>query len=123
MMTNNSTVKPTSKFDGELPQEMDDFKDLSFKYNLSKFEYDLYHEEDDISQSIIRVKRFDTVAGERWKIFENGKEKFVVEGFKLTKKQKTYLRSVDGVNFMINLFKNGIRSFNHFKTELKNELK
>lgn len=123
MMTNKNVIKPVPKSDGELPQEIDDFKDLSFKYNLSKFEYDLYHEEDDISQPIIRVKRFNSSTGERWKIFENSKEMFIIDGFKLTKKQKAYLQTVDGVNFMIKLFKQGIRSFNHFKIELKNELK
>jgi len=122
MMSENA-IKTTAKVD-ELPQDMEDFKDQNFRYNLSKFDYDLYHEEDDVSAPIIRVKRFTMPNdGERWKIFENGTEKFLIEGYKLNKKQRNFLRSADGMNFMIGLFKNGIRSFNYFKIQLRNKLK
>lgn len=102
----------------------DEFKEQNLKYNLSKFEYDLYHEEDDISEKVIRVKRFSMPnKGEKWKVFEDAKPMFIVEGTKLTNKEKEFLRTIDGVNFLISLYKNGIKSFNHFRTELKKKLK
>ena len=106
------------------PTVENEFKEQNLKYNLSKFEYDLYHEEDDVPEKIISVKRITLPNdGERWKVFENSKAMFVIEGTKLTKKEKTFLRTVDGVNFIIQRYKLGINSFNHFKTELKKKLK
>ena len=101
-----------------------EFKDQNLKYNLSKFEYDLFHDEDHVAEKIIRVKRFELPNnGERWKIFEDNKVMFTVEGAKLTKKEKAFLRTIDGVNFLIAQYKTGINSFNHLKIELKKKLK
>ncbi len=105
------------------PTVENEFKDQNLKYNLSKFEYDLFHEEDDVAEKIIRVKRYSLPNdGERWKIFENSKVMFVVEGTKLTKKEKAFLRTVDGVSFLISQYKSGINSFNHLKTEIRNKI-
>jgi hypothetical protein len=99
----------------------EDFKDHNLKYNLSKFDYDLYHEEDDVAEKIIRVKRIDLPnKGERWKIYEDNTVIFVLEGTKLTKKEKEFLRSVDGANFLLKQARAGIKSFNALKTEIKN---
>jgi hypothetical protein len=106
------------------PQVQEEFKDQNLKYNLSKFEYDLYHDEDDVTEKVIRVKRFSMPnKGEKWKIFEDNKVMFIVEGTKLTNKEKEFLRTIDGVNFLIAQYKEGIRSFNHLKTEIKKKLK
>ena len=105
------------------PIQAEDFKDQNLKYNLSKFEYDLYHDEDNVAEKIIRVKRYSLPNdGERWKIFEDNKVMFVIEGAKLTKKEKAFLRTVDGVSFLISQYKNGINSFNHLKTEMRNKI-
>lgn len=97
-----------------------EFKDQNIKYVLSKFEYDLYNEEDDISNPVIRVKRMSMPnKGEKWKILEDNKAVFTIEGTKLTLKEREFLRTVDGVNFMLSQAKSGIKSVNAFKTELK----
>lgn len=101
----------------------EEVKDQNLRYNLSKFEYDLYHEEDDISEKVIRVRRFSMPnKGEKWKIFEDNKVSFIIEGTKLNNKEKEFLRSVDGVNFLISRYKSGIKSLNALKAELKKEL-
>jgi len=101
----------------------EDFKDQNLKHNLSKFDYDLYHEEDNVSEKVIRIKRFSMPnKGERWKIFEDNKVEFIVEGAKLTIKEREFLRTVDGINFLLSQFKAGIRSFNSLKIELKKKL-
>jgi hypothetical protein len=103
---------------------VEEFKDSNLKYNLSKFEYDLYHEEDDVAEKVIRVKRISMPnKGEKWKIFEDSKVVFVVEGNKLNNKEKKFLRSVDGVNFLITQYKQGIKSFNSLKNEIKKKIK
>ena len=101
-----------------------ELKDQNLKYNLSKFEYDLFHDEDNVVEKIIRVKRFSLPNdGEQWKIYENNKALLTIEGKNLTKKEKSFLRTIDGVNFLINQYKLGINSFNHLKIELKKKLK
>jgi hypothetical protein len=98
----------------------EEFKDQNQKHNFSKFEYDLYHEEDDVSEKVIRVKRFSVPnKGERWKVFEDNKVVFIIEGNKLLKKEREYLQTVDGFNFTLAQAKQGIKSLNGFRTELK----
>jgi len=100
---------------------IEDYKDQGSKYNLNKFEYDLYHEEDNIPEKVIRVKRFSMPnKGERWKIFEDNKVIFIIEGSKLTSKQREFLQTIEGVNFLIEQFKSGIKSFNALKNKIKN---
>ena len=84
----------------------------------------MYHEEDDTAEKVIRVKRVSMPnKGEKWKIFEDNKVMFIVEGTKLTNKEKDFLRTVDGVNFLIAQYKQGIKSFNALKIEIKKKLK
>lgn len=105
------------------PTGGEEFKDSGVKYVMSKFEYDLYHEEDDIAEKVIRVKRFNLPnKGERWKIFEDARVIFVIEGTKLGKKEKDFLRSPEGFNFLIAQSKAGIKSFNALKNEIKTAL-
>ena len=114
---NNTETTPN------IPVTVEEGKDQNSRYNLSKFEYDLYHEEDDVAEKVIRVKRISLPnKGEKWKIFEDNKVLFIVEGSKLTNKEKDFLRTVDGVNFLIAQFKQGIKSFNALKNEIKKKL-
>lgn len=102
----------------------DEVKEQNTRYNLSKFDYDLYHEEDDLAEKVVRVKRVSLPnKGERWKIMEDNNLVFTLEGTKLTNKEKEFLRSVEGVNFLIAQAKAGIRSFNAIKNEIKKALK
>lgn len=108
-------------------QTNNEYKEQNIKYNLSKFEYDLYHEEDDVPNPVISIKRIcqsgQSGKNEKWKIIENDKVQLVIDGLKLSKKDREFLRTVDGVNFLISQFKIGINSFNHLKNELKKKLK
>lgn len=116
--TDSSSNNTTSSGTGE------EVKDNNLKYNLSKFEHDLYHEEDDVALPVIRVKHVSLPnKGDRWKIFEDNKVVFIVEGAKLNKKEKDFLSTVEGVNFLITQYKQGIKSFNSLKTAIKKSLK
>jgi|SRR6185436_8704916 len=107
----------------EQSSNSEDFKDQNLKYSLSKFEYDLYHDEDNKLEKIIRVKRFANSKEEKWKIFEDNKIILTVEGSKLNNKEKEFLRTPEGVNFLILQYKNGIESFSIIKNEIKKKLK
>ena len=101
----------------------DDFKDQNMKHNLSKFDYDLYHDEDNVAEKVIRIKRFDMPnKGEKWKLFEDNKVILVIEGTKLSNKEKEFLRTVDGINFILKTYKSGITSFNELKLEIKKKI-
>ena len=102
----------------------DSTKESYSPHTLSKFEYDLYHEDDDVKLPVIRVKYVELPHnGARWKIFEDTKVVFLVEGSKLNNKEKDFLRTIDGVNFLIAQFKGGIKSFNALKKAIKKRLK
>ena len=101
----------------------EEFKERNQKYNLSKFEFDLYHEEYDVVEKIIRVKRVSLPnKGEKWKIMEDSKVVFVVEGAKLSSKERDFLRTPDGFNFLIAQGKAGVKSFNALKKEIKKKI-
>lgn len=102
----------------------EELKDVSQKLNLSKFECDLYNAEDDVTEKIIRVKRIClSNKEERWKIYEDNKSVFVLEGNKLSKKEKSFLHSVEGINWLLSRAKSGIKSFNSLKINLKQKMK
>lgn len=102
----------------------DENKDQNNKFNLNKFEFDLFHEEKNVPQTVIRVKRVSLPnKGEKWKIFEDNKNVFTVDGSKLTNKEKEFLRTVDGINFLLTQYKEGIKSFNALKQEIKKKIK
>jgi hypothetical protein len=98
----------------------EEFKDNHIKYVLSKFEYDLYTEEDDIALPVIRVKHFSLPnKGEKWKVMNDTKVIFVIEGNKVSKKEREFLQTIEGFNFILSQAKAGIKSLNGFRGELK----
>lgn len=102
----------------------DEQKDQPIRGGLGKFESDLYREEDDIAFKSVRVKRFLMPnKEEKWKIFEDSKVTLVLDGSKLTKKEKVFLRTVDGINFLLNNYKLGkIKTISSLKKEIKNNI-
>lgn len=120
-VTAQNIPEKTEATTGGVPEEG---KDSASKHPLSKFDYDLYKEEDDIALPVIRVKRTSLPnKGERWKIFSDGKQMLVIEGSKLNNKEKDFLRTIDGVNFLIARYKAGVKSFNALKKSIKKRLK
>lgn len=102
----------------------EDFKDNSSntftKQNHSKYEYDLFDEEKNVVEDVITIKRISLPNnGVNWKILKNNKLLFLVEGAKLSKKERAHLETVDGLKFLMSQQKNGIKSFNSLRTELK----
>jgi len=102
----------------------DEFKESNSKYTLSKFERDLYYEEDNIIEKIIRIRRYpsSTNKEEKWKLFEDNKVMLTIESEELTKKEKKFLRSVEGVVFLIKKYKLGLNSSDLLIKEIKNNI-
>jgi len=99
-------------------------KDQQVKHTFSKYEYDLYTEDQDIQFPIVRVKH-TTLPGkiDRWRIFEDNKVVLVLDGNKFTKKERSYLYTIEGVSFIISQYKLGVKSLNGLKAALKKKLK
>ena len=101
-----------------------DTKEYSGKSVLNKHEYDLFDEEKYCVEKVVRIKRVNTPnKGERWRITEDNKVAFTIESAKISKKEKEFLRTADGFNFLIHQFKSGIKSLNKLRIELKKRLK
>lgn len=101
----------------------EDYKEISIKTNASKFESDLYREDEDVPGKSIRVKRiYMPNKSEKWKVFEDTKVIFVLDGESLSKKERSFLKTVSGMNFLISQFKNAIPSISHLKKEIKKQL-
>lgn len=116
--TTTTTTSPVSE--PTTSQGSEEYKDSNLKYNLSKFEHDLYHEEDDVSEPVVRVKRVSMPnKGEKWKVMHDNKIIFTVESTKISKKEREYLQTIEGFNFILAQAKIGIKSLNSFRTELK----
>ena len=117
---NNKNTPPSSDPVTPAAPAGEDFKDQNLKYNLSKFEYDLYHEEDDKSEKVIRVKRVSMPNnGEKWKIMIDSKILFIIESTKISRKERDFLSTIEGFNFMLAQGKAGIKSLNSFRVALK----
>ena len=102
----------------------DAFKTNINKFVLSKTEDELYKDDANIVMPIIRVKHIALPnKGDRWRVFSDDDQVIVVEGSKLTKKERAFLRGLEGSNFVISQVKTGVASFSALKVALKNHLK
>jgi hypothetical protein len=103
----------------------EDFKEsTSSKGSLSKFDHDLFHEEDHVVLPVIRIKSVSMPNnGRKWRIMQDQKIVFTIESTKINKTEKQFLQTVEGFNFMLSQAKKGIKSLNAFKTELKTLLR
>lgn len=101
-----------------------DMRDGNSKHNLGNHDYDLFKEDDDVVNSVVRVKRVTLPnKGENWKIFKDNKVSEIIEGVKLSSKEREFLRTVEGVQFLMAYYKRGWKSFNNFRQEMKTNLK
>lgn len=105
---------------GENEQEVKDSSSLI----KSKFDYELFDEEKAaIVSKCIHVKRIDLPnKGEKWKILDNSKVIFILEGNKLTKKEKDFLRMPQGISFLIKCGKEGIKNFTSLHKKIKDTI-
>ncbi len=113
-------------------------KDKSLDYNLdqgqgdqhysplklSKQDFELFDEDKNIPANIIRVKHSGSVdRNEKWRIFSNEMLIFTIDGKKISKKERKFLRGLDGINYLILEAKQGFKSFHDLRTKLKKHLK
>src|SRR5579859_300039 len=97
-------------------------KEQSFEKS-SKFDFELYKAEDDKVERVIRVKKsLMPNNGVKWKIFINEEVRFTIASSSISKKERSFLQTLEGFNFIISHTKQGFKSLNHFRKEMKKQL-
>jgi hypothetical protein len=87
--------------------------------NTLHLDCELFKEEDDISTTAIRVKRFKTKAAEEWRIYEDKNIILVLKGTRFTNSEKAFLRTLNGFQYIIDGYKKGWKSVSKFKQGLE----
>lgn len=102
--------------------DIEEYKETNYRGKAEN--EDLFHEEDHKLEKLWRIKRIALPNdGERWKIFDDTKIIFILEGSKLNKKERDFLRSLEGLNFLLQVIKMGFHSLTKIKGELKKIMK
>ena len=94
----------------------------NFKFNINKFEYDLYHDNLNTVEKVIQVKKNSSSKTDKWKILENNKVLFSIDGEDLSIKEREFLKTVEGFQLLINLGKTGFKSIKSLKSDIKHLL-
>lgn len=102
----------------------DSFRDQGPRHPFNNIDQELYKEEEDVALTMVRVKRVSLPnKGENWKIFVDSKNVELIEGVKLSQKEREFLRGADGIRFIMAYYKSGWKSFNNFRLQLKDKIK
>lgn len=92
----------------------------SRSFNGLKADNELFDDESYQVQKLINVKRIDLPKGaEEWEILEDNEIVLSMKGTRFTNPEKKFLRTVEGMKFLIKEFKSGSRSVVKIKSSLK----
>jgi len=95
----------------------------NFAYHLTKAENEFFKEDLYKPNSILRVKRKSSKKnGEEWQILQDGQLVLTLKESRFNIAEKNFLRSADGMQFLIASFKSGLCSVSKIKESLKEKL-
>lgn len=81
---------------------------------------DLFVEENNKVENIIRIKKIGNESkGEKWKVFNNNKLIFTIDGDKLLKKERYFLYTAEGCSYLLSEFKKNTPSIFSLKKGIK----
>ncbi|MCK9567835.1 hypothetical protein M0R72_02645 [Candidatus Pacearchaeota archaeon] len=89
------------------------------KGSFIKQDSEFFNDEDYVPGKSVRVKRISTSSHEDWRVFINEQEIIVLKGIRFTSKEREFLRTTEGVMFIINGIKSGWKSVSEFKRQLQ----
>lgn len=92
----------------------------SFNSQLNQ-ENEFFNESDYVPHVLINVKRIERrkTGEEDWEIWQDKEVVLTLKGVRFTKKEKDFLRGVDGMKFLMNSYKEGHDSVVKIKKLLK----
>jgi len=85
-------------------------------------ETELFDDDAHVKHKVISVRRIEFGNAEDWEIKSDNKTVLVLKGVRFTTKEKLFLRTVDGIKFIIGGFKDGWSSVSEFKRNLKGHI-
>lgn len=88
------------------------------KGSFLKQDSELFNDEDNIPGLSIRVKRVSHPK-EDWKVLINNKEALVIKGNRFTAKEREFLRSANGMLFIVNGIKKGWKTVSEIKRQVQ----
>jgi len=94
-------------------------EDKFYRTGSLRQETELFDDDSHIPHRVISVKRVEFGKAEDWEIKADQKTVLVLKGVRFTTKEKNFLRTVDGIKFVIAGYKAGWNSVSEFKRNLK----
>jgi hypothetical protein len=103
----------------------DDFSLDENKYprsNSLRRETELFRDQDYVPYDMVSVKRIDLNSGQNWQIMLNKKPVLILTSSRFTSKERAFLSTIDGMNFIISGYKKGWKSVSEFKRQIKKHI-
>lgn len=95
----------------------------SRNFHIMRADNELFLEESNVVLPVINVKRIKLPrGGENWEIVANDELVLSLKGTRFTNPEREFLRSVDGMKFLMSQFKSGKKSVVKIKEELRKVL-
>jgi hypothetical protein len=89
-----------------------------------RHDHELFDDDDDIITKLINVKMvtFGNGKNEDWEILVNGKLALVLKGVRFTVRERKFLKTPQGMLFIIKGYKSGWKSVSEFKRQIQKAL-
>lgn len=95
----------------------------NFAYHLTKADNEFFREDLYKPNSIVRIKRkFSKKNGEEWQIIQDGDLVLTLKESRFTIAERSFLHTVEGMQFLMQSFKSGICSVAKLKEAIKQKI-
>lgn len=92
------------------------------KGSFIKHDSEFFNDDDYVPGKSVRVKRICSGSNEDWKIFVNSDEFMIIKGTRFTSKERDFLRTANGLMFIIEGIKLGWKSVSEFKRNIQSKI-
>jgi len=86
--------------------------------NSLRQDNDLFDEASYTAQPVISVRRVERASNEDWEILVDRKPVMLIKGTRFSKPERAFLRTPQGMSFMIGGYKNGWKSVSEYKRQV-----
>ena len=85
-----------------------------------RIDTELFKDEDNVIEKVIGVRRAALPQnGENWEVLEDDCVVLVLHGIRFTNKERDFLRTIDGILFIMNGWKHGWKAISKYKSAIK----
>lgn len=97
-------------------------EDKFYRTSSLRQETELFDDDSHVPYQVVSVKRVEFGKAEDWEIKSDQKTVMVLKGVRFTAKERSFLRTVDGIKFVILGYKSGWTSVSEFKRNIKSHI-